>query len=239
LLFTSEFHHTQSIAHCGNVKGGKFAVQNIGKMEFSVFFPLQCFLIPTLRFAQTDFGNRHPSQIPAARPATLARPRRAESCPNRAIHQFVQRASSQPGHLVGDNPLSVEYANLHRMYPAAIHIKQFNNEKVHAIQSHTDAHRQIAVHSPAPAEAPIDLFTKTNIAVDNLHRQLLFSRPQISIRSRKRNVTIHAHIEPIARSNLHCGLDIQILPRHLHAQLPKLLAKGLSCSRARRHYTGR
>jgi len=26
-------------------------------------------------------------------------------------------------------------------------------------------------------------------------------------------------------------LDIQILPRHFHAQLPELLAKSLSCSR--------
>jgi hypothetical protein len=216
------------------VKGGKFAVQNIGKMEFSVFFPLQCFLIPTLRFAQTDFGNRHPSQIPAARPATLARPRRAESCPNRAIHQFVQRASSQPGHLVGDNPLSVEYANLHRMYPAAIQIQQFHIEKLHIFQSLTDAHRQIAVHSPAPAKAAINLCTETNIAINNLHHLLLFSRPRISIRFRERNIAIHAHIEPIARSNLHCWLDIQILARYLHTQLTELLAKGLSRSRARR-----
>jgi hypothetical protein len=120
------------------------------------------------------------------------------------------------------------------MDPARIHVEQFHCAEIHTIQSLTDANGQVAVHSPAPAQAAINLCTKTNIAVDNLHRRLLFSRPQISIGFRERYVTIHAHIEPIARSNLHSGLDIQVLPRHLHAQLAELLAKGLSCSRARR-----
>ena len=173
-------------------------------------------------------------QTPAARPATLARPRRAEYCPNSAIHQCVQRASSQPGHLAGYDPLSVEYANLHCMYPAAIHLQQFHFEKIHIFQSLTDANGQIAVHSPTPAQAAINLCTETNIAVHNLHHRLLFSRSRISIRFHERNVTIHAHIEPIARSNLHRGLDIQILARYLHTQLAELLAKSLSCCRARR-----
>jgi hypothetical protein len=120
------------------------------------------------------------------------------------------------------------------MDPAAIHIQQFHIEKLHIFQSLTDAHRQIAVHSPPPAKAAINLCTETNIVVHSLQRHLLFSCPQISIRFRKRDVAIHAHIEPIARSNLHSGLNVQILPCHLHAQLPELLAKGLSCSRARR-----
>jgi hypothetical protein len=120
------------------------------------------------------------------------------------------------------------------MDPAAIHIQQFHIEKIHIFQSLADANGQVAVHSPAPAQAAINLCTETNIAVHNLQRHILFSRPQISIRFRKRYVTIHAHIEAIARSNLYRRLDIQILSRHLHAQLAELLAKGLSCSRARR-----
>jgi hypothetical protein len=120
------------------------------------------------------------------------------------------------------------------MDPAAIHIQQFHIEKLHILQSLADANRQIAVHSPAPSQAAINLCTEANVAVHNLDSHLLFSRPQISIRFRERDVAIHAHIEPITRSNFHRGLDVQILPRHLHAQLAELLAKGLSCSRARR-----
>jgi hypothetical protein len=109
-----------------------------------------------------------------------------------------------------------------------IHVEQLHIKQIHSVQSLADANRQVAVHSPAPAQAAINLCTETNVAVDNLHHRLLFSRSRISIRFREGNVTIHAHIEPIARSNLHCGLDIQILARHLHAQLAKLLAKRLS-----------
>jgi hypothetical protein len=114
------------------------------------------------------------------------------------------------------------------MNPTGIHVEQFHCAEIHTIQSLTHANGQIAVHSPAPAQAPINLCTETNIAVQNLHLQLLFSCPGISIRFRERYVAIHAHIEPIARSNLHSGLDVQILPRHLHTQLPELLAKSLS-----------
>jgi hypothetical protein len=118
---------------------------------------------------------------------------------------------------VGGEPHRLKYTNLCCVDPARIHIEQLHIKQIHSVQSLADANRQIAVHSPAPAQAPINLCTKTNVAVDNLHRRLLFSRSRISIRFREGNVTIHAHIEPIARSNLHCGLDIQILARHLHA----------------------
>jgi hypothetical protein len=135
---------------------------------------------------------------------------------------------------MGGEPRRLEYTNLRCVDPARIHFQQFHIKQIHTVQSLTDANGQIAVHSPTSAQAAINLCTETNVAVHNLHHWLLFSRPQIPIRLRERDVTIHAHIEPIARSNLHRGLDVQILPRYLHAQLPELLAKGLSCSRARR-----
>jgi hypothetical protein len=140
---------------------------------------------------------------------------------------------------MGSSPHRLEYANLCCVDPAVVYLQQLHIKQIHTVQSLTDANRQVAVHFPAPAQAAINLCTETNVAVHNLHRHLLFSTPQISIRLREGNVAIHAHIEPIARSNLHRGLDIQILARHLHAQLAELLAKGLSCSRARRQNTGR
>jgi hypothetical protein len=48
-------------------------------------------------------------------------------------------------------PRRLEYTNLRCMDPARIHVEQFNVEKIHAIQSFADAHRQVAVHSPATA----------------------------------------------------------------------------------------
>jgi hypothetical protein len=131
-------------------------------------------------------------------------------------------------------PPRLEYTNLRCMDPARIHVEQLHIKQIHTVQSLADANRQVAVHSPASAQATINLCTETNVAVHNLHRHLLFSRSQISVRFRERDVAIHTYIKPIPRSNLHCGLDVQILPRYLHAQLPELLAKGLSCSRARR-----
>jgi hypothetical protein len=121
-------------------------------------------------------------------------------------------------------PRRGEYANLHCMDPAAIHFEQFHIVKIHFIQSLADSNRQIAVPFPAPPQASVDFFIEPNVAIHNLHDALLLTSFCIPIRFRKRNVTIHAHIEPITRSNLDRWLDIQILPRHLHSQLPKLLA---------------
>jgi hypothetical protein len=135
---------------------------------------------------------------------------------------------------MGGDPHRVEYANLHRMDPATIHIEQFHIAKVHTIQSLTDVNRQIAVPLPAPSQASIDFFIKPDVAIHNLHNGLLLTSFCIRIRFRERDVTIHSHIEPIARTNLHRWLDIQILPRNLHAQLAELLAKRLSCFRTRR-----
>jgi hypothetical protein len=104
-----------------------------------------------LRSTQTNFGGLRFPLIPATRPATLARPLRAEGCPNRTIHKRVQRAAAQTRRLVGGDPPRLEYANLHCMDPAAIHIEQFHIAKIHFIQRLTDSNRQIAVHSPAPA----------------------------------------------------------------------------------------
>jgi hypothetical protein len=59
------------------------------------------------------------------------------------------------------------------MDPAVIHFEQFHISKVNVIQGLTDADRQIAVHSPAAAQAAIDFGTETNIAVHNLHRRPL------------------------------------------------------------------
>jgi hypothetical protein len=125
---------------------------------------------------------------------------------------------------VDGDPHRLEYANLHCMDPAAIHIEQFHVAEVHIIQCLTDANRQIAVPLPAASQASVDFFIEPNVAIHNLHDGLLLTSSYIRIRFRKRYVTIHAHIEPIARSNLDRWLDIQILPRHLNPQLPKLLA---------------
>jgi hypothetical protein len=125
---------------------------------------------------------------------------------------------------MGGNPYRLGYTNLHCMNPAAIHIEQFHIAKVDFIQSFADANRQITVPFPAPSQASVDFFIEPNIAIHNLHDGLLLASFSIRIRLRKRNVAIHAYIEPIARANFHRRLDIQILPRHLHTQLAKLLA---------------
>jgi hypothetical protein len=74
------------------------------------------------------------------------------------------------------SPHRLEYTNLRGMNPAGIGVQQFDFEKVYAIQSLADTNRQIAMHSPAAAQAAINLCTETNVAVHNLHRRLLFSR---------------------------------------------------------------
>jgi len=134
---------------------------------------------------------------------------------------------------MGGAPHRLEYANLHCMDSAAIHIEQFHIMKIRFFQSLTDADRQVAVPFPAPPQASIDFFIEPNVAIHNLHDALLLTSFCIRIRLRERNVATHAHIEPIARSNLDRWLDVQILPSHLHTQLPKLLAQSLSCFRTR------
>lgn len=109
---------------------------------------------------------------------------------------------------MGGAPHRLENANLHCMDPAAIHIEQFHIVKIHFIQSLTDANRQIAVPFPAPPQASIDFFIEPDVAVNNLHDGLLLTSSCIRIRLRERNVAIHAHNEPIARSNLDCWLPV-------------------------------
>jgi hypothetical protein len=52
---------------------------------------------------------------------------------------------------MGSKPPRLEYANLRCMDPARIHVEQLHIKQIHTVQSLTDANRQIAVHSPAPA----------------------------------------------------------------------------------------
>jgi hypothetical protein len=106
------------------------------------------------------------------------------------------------------SPRRGEYANLHCMDPAAIHIEQFHIVKIHFIQSLTNANRQIAVPFPTPPQASVDFFIEPNIAIHNFHDGLLLTSFCIRIRLRERNVASYAYIEPIARANFHRWLDI-------------------------------